>query len=43
MALFPIAGKLVSINLIEVLNGIIYVRQSFLSYTAQYLDFIYLD
>lgn len=29
MALFPIAGKLVSINLIEVLDRIIYVRQSF--------------
>lgn len=29
MALFPIAGKHVSINLIEVLDRIIYVRQSF--------------
>lgn len=29
MALFAIAGKLVSINLIEVLDRIIYVRQSF--------------
>lgn len=27
--LFPIAGKLVSINLIEILDRIIYVRESF--------------
>jgi len=49
VALFPIAGKLVSINLIEVLDRIIHVGQSFpflcylLLLTAQHLDFIYWD